>query len=378
MANKLTTEYLQSKLICTDPLHQPMEQLVKNLLEHTGSLNFLPESHYQIDPRVGEITIFSASRAKRAHTVSTPMAPLEDDGDNCPICNGNVSALCHIQPLSEGHSFLTENLYPVVHPHALMHGRGEEVGSHAIVRGGDIFGGHFLQWTSSNHQNDWHNMPHADLVLTMQQLAILERKLTCEAGAMPKTAGSHGDTRGYLTIFKNYGAKAGASLTHGHQQILFSNVMCRSTLNNWRFYANHLENFTSFMLRENPDELLVKDYGDVVLLVPYFMARPYAMMAIVKQCDYGHLFQLPEQTLADLTQAMRDAIVALRTELVMDGKPAAFNFLIHSGPGCGLYVEFLPRADTFGGLEMQGTWVCQALPTDCAERLRNNVNAQSL
>ncbi|TAA43592.1 hypothetical protein [Corallincola spongiicola] len=376
MTNKLSLQELQEHLLSDDPMSAPISELVEALVNGTDSSHNLPESHYQIDPRDGEITIFSASRANRPH--STADKPTEvTTGDNCPICAGNLTSVCHVQPLSDGASFITENLYPVVHAHGLMKVEPDEVGSHAIVRGGNAFGGHFLQWTSTEHDKDWHNMPLEDLVLTMEQLAIMERKLLTEAVAMPKSAGSNGETRGYLSIFKNFGVKAGASLTHGHQQILFANVMCRSSFNDWRFYARHFENFSDYMLRENAEDLMVKDYGDVVLMVPYFMPRPYTMLAVVKQSDHSHLYHLPEKTLADLTEAMRDAILAMRAELVKDGKPEAFNYLVHTGPGCGLYVEFMPRADAHGGLEMQGTWVCQALPTVCAERLRQNLNGHS-
>jgi galactose-1-phosphate uridylyltransferase len=366
-------EILQSKLVCDDPLAVPMEQLVKMLVSRSGGKEHLPESHYQIDPRDGEITIFSVSRAQRpkSEVFAPDEQPIDDDDSSCPICAGNLNGVCHIQELSEGASFITENLYPVVHPHGLLKANAEEeINNQTIVRGGDAFGGHFIQWTNSIHDKDWHNMTLADLLLTMQQLVKIEEKLLHEALVMPKSAGSNGESRGYLSIFKNFGSKAGASLTHGHQQILFANVMCRSSYNNWRFYTRHLENFSDYMLRENPAELLVKDYGDVVLLVPYFMPRPYSMMIFVKHTDQSHLYHLPEQTLVNLTEAMQDAIIALRSELKADGKPEAYNYLIHTGPGCGLYVEFMPRADAYGGLEMQGTWVCQALPTRCAERLR--------
>ena len=373
MTKQVTIETLREHLVCDNPLDAPFDELIQHLLEHSKSSQNRPESHYQIDPRDGTISIFSEARAKRVHTVRSEDATTVSETNNCPICNGQLTSVCDIQPLSEGASFITDNLYPVVTPHGLTPAIQEQYGSHSFVRGGNIFGGHFLQWTSTIHENDWHNMPLDDLILTIYQLSKFEAKLLLQSDNMPKAAGSRDGARGYVSIFKNFGAKAGASLSHGHQQILFSNLMSRSSFNNWRFYGRHMENFSDYMLRENPSYLTVKDYGDVILVVPYFMHRPYTMMAFVKQTDLSYLFQLPEQTLHHLTQAMQDAISALRAELSADGKTASFNFTIHTGPGCGLYVELLSRADTFGGLELQGTWVCQALPDQCASRLRERI-----
>jgi galactose-1-phosphate uridylyltransferase len=372
MPNHLSIETLQKNLIFEDLWTAPLEKLVEQLMQRSRSADNLPESHYQIDPRDGKISIFSASRAKRIHTAPAQPTPT-DDGKTCPICAGNLTNVCHIQPLSTGAAFITENLYPVVYPHGLAQQHTPDVGSHAIMRGGDIFGGHFLQWTSSVHEHDWHNMPLEDLILTMQQLAMAERKLLCEALAMPRAAGSRGETRGYLSIFKNFGTKAGASLSHGHQQLLFSNLMSVGSFNDWRFYGRHCETYSDYILRENSENLLVKDYGEVVLLVPYFMSRPYELQAIVKQSHHSYLFHLNDRIMADLTQAMRDAIRGITSLLAQDGKPVAFNFTIHSGPGCGLYVDFLPRADATAGLELQGVWVCHALPATCAERLRQYI-----
>lgn len=375
MKQQVPLASLQQHLYNEQPLEADLKALVAHLIDNTISSQNIPESHYQIDPRDGTISVFSAARAKRAHTVA-PQEPLNTvASDNCPICNEQLTSVCHIQPLSEGASFITDNLYPVVTPHGLTPDAYHQIGANGYIRGGHIFGGHFLQWTSSIHQHDWHNMPLDDLTLTMEQISKFTYKLLSGAEMMPKTAGCHDGSRGYFSIFKNFGAKAGASLSHGHQQLVFSNLMSRSSFNNWRFYGRHMETFADYMLRENPKSLQLLDLGSIVLMVPYFMHRPYTMMAFVKNTDCSHLYQLLPDELAQLTEAMQLAIQAIRQELTADGKPIAYNITLHTGPGCGLYVEFLPRADAMGGLEMQGWWVCQALPSDCFERLHKRISS---
>ncbi|MCM2678493.1 hypothetical protein [Echinimonas agarilytica] len=376
MVRQVSLDVIQASLIANEVDGRQARVYVRHLLEQSASAQNLPNSEYQIDPRDGTVSIYSSARSKRVHTVKTSTVAA-DDGDNCPICNGQLTGVCHIEPLSQGHCFITENLYPVVHPRGMFVPISQNFSTtetaDEAARGGNIFGGHFLQWTSSIHTQDWHNMSLDDLTLSVKQLALFSLRIHTESESMPQALGTRENTHGYMSIFKNYGEKGGASLTHGHQQIVFSNLMGRSSYNNWRFYGRHCEYFSDYMLRENSQDLKIKDYGDIVLMVPYFMHRPYTMLVIVKQTQKGYLHQLSDDEVTQFTQAIQHAIRAVRHELAADGKPIAFNFLLHTGPGCGLYAEIIPRADTFGGLELQGTYVCQAQPEDCALRIKKTI-----
>ena len=53
----------------------------------------------------------------------------------------------------------------------------------------------------------------------------------------------------------------------------------------------------------------------------------------------------------------------------------AYNIVTHSGPGAGLYLEFLPYTQEQGGLERLGLHVCQATPGQAAARLRAALQA---
>jgi len=55
------------------------------------------------------------------------------------------------------------------------------------------------------------------------------------------------------------------------------------------------------------------------------------------------------------------------------GLPPAYNMIVNNGPGCGLYLEFLPKTQMMGGYEQIGLFVCQANATDCAQLLRQEI-----
>ena len=121
-------------------------------------------------------------------------------------------------------------------------------------------------------------MPQEDRVVVMKRLAALEKILLTTSGdSMPPTS-RYGDLEGrhgFVSIIKNGGRLVGGSLAHGHQQIAFSNVIPRRILENRNFELERGERFSAFMLQQNPDKLLIRDYGKAVLVVPYFMRTAF-------------------------------------------------------------------------------------------------------
>lgn len=340
-----------------------------------GLEDFLPDAAFETDPRDGSLIVYNTARSRRPHDHVLTEPPV-DDGKPCPICQGKTTGVIDVAPLSQGRTFINKNLFPIlraieqVDPEYLEQSNG---GRPSYLRGVS-YGLHFLQWTSSFHDRDWHNMPLADRIVVMERLAALEGKLLLEsAGLMPRSdPGSlTTPTYGYVSIIKNYGSLVGGSLQHGHQQIAFSNVMPRRLHNNWLFLEHEKEAFTAHLLRETPDELVVRDYETAVLLVPYFMRRPYDMMLVLKDYRRQHLFELSAEELSDTAEGWHDAIGLIRAIMPRIGKQLAYNVTTHNGPGAGLYFEFLPYTQETGGFEHLGLWVCQGNPTDAAERLRS-------
>ncbi|MBW2735022.1 MAG: hypothetical protein JRH20_21790 [Deltaproteobacteria bacterium] len=100
--------------------------------------------------------------------------------------------------LSEGFCFTSKNLYPVLFPFnapprqglcpPLREWRGGESGG---PQGEPAYGMHFVQWSSSIHHHDWHNMPEDDCEVLVRRLAAMERAVHCSrvvTNACPTTA----------------------------------------------------------------------------------------------------------------------------------------------------------------------------------------------
>jgi galactose-1-phosphate uridylyltransferase len=278
-----------------------MKEIANLFLNETSISNFRPESIFQIDPRNGELIVYNSSRATRPSSGAEDKVEIEKAVENCPICMGKTTGIMDITHLSEGFSFINKNMFPIFFPYENDPQNG---------MGTVSFGLHFLQWTSSFHNRDWHNIPLKDANIVLSRLATLEKKLLLESfDNMPGSLSSSQEkpTYGYVSIIKNYGKAAGGSLAHGHQQIVSSNIMPKQFFNNWSFYERRGIHFTKYLLQENPEELTVKDYGKAILVVPYFMRRPFDMFLILKDTSKKFLHELDEEELETVAKAWQEA-----------------------------------------------------------------------
>ncbi len=109
-------------------------------------------------------------------------------------------------------------------------------------------------------------------------------------------------------------------------------------------------------------KLLLRDYGPAVLLVPYFMKRPFNMLLILKDVAKQFLSQLTLTEIEAVAEGWHDAIGAILKLMPQIGKVTAHNVITHNGPGAGLYFEFLPYTQETGGFEHLGLWVLPKQP----------------
>lgn len=358
-----------------------LERLFRN---EDGIRDFLPDGIYETDPRNGDRVVFNSARTRRPHD-NRPVTVQEDQLDrSCLICQGRTTGIVDLAPLSEGFTFINKNLFPAFYPfrrqsdeldQELQKGTQEPDSSRGSGRSsGRSSGMHFLQWTSSFHDRDWHNLPLADAVVVMERLAVLERKLLSGTDGLLGGSGAREtdplSQKAYVLITKNYGRLVGGSLIHGHQQIGLSNIMPRRFEDNRRFFEQNGQVFSHFMQHTNPADLMIKDYGPAMLLVPYFMRRPYNMMLLMKDPTKGYLHQLGDHELSAVAEGWGDAIRAIRQIMPGIGRELAYNVVTHNGPGAGLYFEFLPYTQEHGGFEQLGLIICQGNPGDVASHLQ--------
>lgn len=334
----------------------------------------LPEGTFSVDPRNGDRIIYHASRSIRPHDNLLGHAPDKSNSEDCTICRGETTGIVDVADLSEGFTFINKNLFPVLYPFEEL---GESVAS---ASGCSASGLHFLQWTSSYHDRDWHNMPLKDCTIVMQRLAALEKKLiegTLEENLTFGKQSGHTEEAAYVLIIKNYGNSVGASLAHGHQQVLLSNIAPNRTDDHIAFQVEQGEKLAAYILRETPSELWIKDYGRAILIVPYFMRRPYEMFLVLKDASKQYLHELSPSEIEAVANGWHDVTWLFHHIMPGLGKEIAYNVAALTGPGTGIYFEFLPYTQPMGGLERMGLYVCQNTPRQAAEVIRGSLSLKA-
>lgn len=377
MADKLSRETLKNILQAEDIEKLTLSEIYHYFLNEQEIEDYIPDGICQIDPRNGDRVVYNTARALRPHdnlpgNFNLISASPEKD---CVICQGRTTGVLDVADLSEGFTFINKNLFPILFPTG--------TGSHFLDHVGDdtcspagmpAHGLHFLQWTSSLHDRDWHNMPQLDRQIVLRRLAALEKRLISSSENLkfePDRNGSRNNWPGFVSVIKNYGRLVGGSLEHGHQQIAFGNVMPRRFNDNFVFETHRGETFSSYLMRVNPADLLIRDYGRAILLTPYFMRRPFDLVLLVKDVNKSYLYELNDGEIASVANGWQDAIRAMLTVMPLISRETAYNVITHTGPGCGVYFEFLPYTQETGGFEHLGLFLCQGNPQMSAGKIRS-------
>ncbi|MFQ5863000.1 MAG: hypothetical protein ACE5IC_07735 [Candidatus Brocadiales bacterium] len=355
------------------------EDVVKNITLDPSIAQYKPLSLYQVDPRSGDRVVYSEARAKRPHDTvdategekTNASRATADKG--CVVCEGKTTGIIDSAPISEGFTFINKNLFPVVYPFEIGSVEKSPSDNPFARTGHRVVGAHFLQWPSNLHDSDFHNMSQEDVFVVLKRLCVLEQKLLHSPGSgMPL---SHrlpdGDHYGYIGVIKNVGRLVGGSLVHGHHQIVHTNIKPRRVEEDERFRQNFGQNFSEYILKENPPEYTLKEYDHgAVLIVPYFMRRPLHAMIVVSNDSNGYLHHLSEGTLYSLCLAIRDvsrAVVELMPRL---GRELAYSWIVHEGGIGGMYIEVLPWTQEMGGYEQLGIYLCQNSPGTTVKHYR--------
>jgi galactose-1-phosphate uridylyltransferase len=377
MSDRLDPTILAQLIECENIDGLSLDQIAELVRREESLSRFIPDGVCRTDPRNGDRILYNSARARRPHDNQAPkQGSISKDEGHCVICRGKTTGVIDVAKLSEGFTFINKNLYPILFPQNLT--GGPSPGTKQLrTNGGSATGVHLLQWTSSVHDRDWQNLPQGDRFVVMQRLAALEQRLLSKPEPNEPESRDRTDASGFVSIIKNYGPLVGGSLDHGHQQIALSNVMPRRFQDNLRFQERHGEPFTSFILRENPNELLVRDYGSTALIVPYFMRRPYDLLLVVKDASKCYLHELSRREIRDVADGWHDSIRAVLLIMARMGRGGVYNVIANNGPAQGVYFDILPYTQEMGGMEQLGLYVCEQDPIAAAALLREAVEEDS-
>jgi UDPglucose--hexose-1-phosphate uridylyltransferase len=184
----------------------------------------------------------------------------------------------------------------------------------------------------------------------------------------------------HVTIFKNHGIDAGASLQHPHSQLIATPVIPNQVRHRLEEALRHYDDAGECMFCHMV-EREVEDQTRVVLKSEFFVAMevfasptPFAthIFPLRHMASFG---SIAPAEISDLARVLRTLLAKLYIGL----DNPDLNFTIRSGPSdCGSarhfhwYVSVIPRLTRVAGFELgSGMYINTVLPEAAAEFLRN-------
>ncbi|MBR9680738.1 MAG: galactose-1-phosphate uridylyltransferase [Candidatus Altiarchaeota archaeon] len=171
----------------------------------------------------------------------------------------------------------------------------------------------------------------------------------------------------YVSVFRNSGADAGASIAHPHSQLVALPVVPRQIYRERgkldEYFKMHGENAFDTIYREekNGPRMLFETLN-------FFVIAPFASIFqgetwIISKQNVRTLFELSKEQKQDLALTLKKTIKGIQK--VFPG--VSYNFAVHQAPrgrDFRLHLEIMPRLNKFAGFELSNDMYMNTLPPE--------------
>jgi UDPglucose--hexose-1-phosphate uridylyltransferase len=258
------------------------------------------------------------------------------------------------------------NKFPALEIEGDLNNRGE--GIYDMMRG---VGAHEVIIESPRHVQDITELSTAELALVLQ--AYRERLRFW----------STDERIAHVTIFKNVGVAAGASLEHLHSQLValpgLTPVMAAELERTRRYYAKHQTCIFCQLLEEELShrKRLVVDAGSFVAFCAYAGRQPYETWILPRKHS-ASFEQLTDADTVALAEVLQQIVKRLQAQL----SPLSYNLILHTSPFRPIHAEYdinqawhwhfelVPRSTELAGFEWgTGMHINPLAPERAAARL---------
>ena len=184
----------------------------------------------------------------------------------------------------------------------------------------------------------------------------------------------------HITIFKNHGADAGASLEHPHSQLIATPVISHQVRERFQQALTHYDEYGECMFCQSLEEEMAEQ-SRIVLATDHFVAlelfaspTPFCT-PIYPRRHMASFGDISAVEISDLARVLKTVLAKLYHGL----ENPDFNFTIRSAPAeyVGVkhfhwYLSIIPRMTRTAGFELgSGMFINTVVPEAAAEFLRN-------
>jgi len=320
-------------------------------------------SELRIDPIVGRKVLVAEDRAGRPSDFDSTEA------SSCPFCAGQEqrtpNSLLEIPDGQGGWRVrVIPNLYPAVSLDC------DKASASPAPNSQPAYGTHEVIVESPRHIRDITELSHEELARVLLVYRDRLRHWSKEKSIQ------------HVTVFKNVGHAAGASLEHVHGQLVALPFVPEAIENEIReakhFYDREAACVFCRLLQEELEqgERLVCEEGPFVAFCAYAGRQAFETWILPKQ-HASHFEQLADSETLSLASLLRQVVRRLQTQ----HKPLSYNLILHTAPfgnqtsdSYHWHLEIIPRTAQLAGLEWgAGVHINPMLPERAAKLLREAI-----
>ncbi len=317
------------------------------------------------DPVIDRWVIIATERAKRPSEYQTSVEE-KRSGPGCVFCPGNEEKTPpevfayrneNTKPDTPGWSVrVFPNKFPALVPNGQA--RVEQKGIYTVMEG---VGAHEVLVETPDHS------------VLLQHLDIPDLERVVRAFRQRYLALSRENK--YVLIFKNHGAKAGASLEHPHCQIIATPLVPKAVTEELqgskKHHAAQGRCVYCDMVRSEVDASIrvVFDSDQFISFCPYASIFPFETWIVPKQHanDFG---DITEEQVTGLAEAIRETLSSLERTI----GDAPYNLVLHTSPPKDeeskehyhWHIEITPRLTTIAGFELGTSYFINPTPPEIA------------
>jgi len=184
----------------------------------------------------------------------------------------------------------------------------------------------------------------------------------------------------YVSIFRNYGIEAGASLSHTHSQIVATPMVPKILEDEYNASEAYFQEHKRCILcdiieKETKGPRLVLENEDFVVFTPYASVNPMEFWIIPKK-HAQNIQSLTAPEISAFAQTLKTSLKALKT--VVNDPPYNYAFHLSIDPNNKMYyhwhLEVYPKLAIWAGFEKStGIYINTVTPESAAESLQKAI-----
>ncbi|HTS37080.1 MAG TPA: galactose-1-phosphate uridylyltransferase [Candidatus Solibacter sp.] len=316
-----------------------------------------------------EWVIFATERAKRPEELVThrQAAAIPAFVESCPFCPGNENKTPP-EVLRVPHGAGSWSVRVIPNKFAALSSEAQPTRSlQHLRRRIDGFGFHEVVIDGPDHSAYMGLLPDAHVASILRVYKERYNELSIDRRV------------NHITIFKNHGADAGASLQHPHSQLIATPVIPSQVRHRLHEARRHYDDagecmFCHMVEREVEDKTRIVLKGEHFVAMEVFAAAtPFAthIFPLRHMASFG---DVTDVEISDLARVLRELLAKIYVGL----ENPDLNFTVRSGPTeytgarhFHWYVSVIPRLTRVAGFELgSGMFINTVLPEAAAEFLR--------